>query len=473
MANFLHGVEVVEVNEGARPINVVRSAVIGLIGVAPKGDKNEAVLVNSAKDAAQFGKQVPGYNIPQALDAIIKQGAGTVIVVNALDESTNLTSVTDESVTVEDFSFKTANAPYENGNVVVETDPSGTTYDEGVDYEFDAFGNFTVLKDGGISEGDSLLVDYDYFDESTVDASQLIGEVDGTTGARSGLEVFDEVFNLYGFNPRLLIAPQYSSLDSLRDELIAKAEKFRGRALIDAPKGTTVSDAIAGRGPSGTINFDTSSERVELCYPHVKAYDPATDSYEDRPYSQFLAGIIAATINEDGYWFSASNREILGINGLERRLSASVNDPQTDVNLLNEKGITTIFNSYGSGLRTWGNRNASFPSNSGATTFNSVRLTADVIHDSVEQAMLQFIDRPINNALIEAIKESVNAFLRTLISRGAIIDGNCSFDKDKNPDTEIANGHLTFDIEFMPPTPAERVTFDSYININLLSQLGA
>lgn len=35
---FLHGVEVVEIDSGPRPIQTVRSSVIGLIGTAPNAD---------------------------------------------------------------------------------------------------------------------------------------------------------------------------------------------------------------------------------------------------------------------------------------------------------------------------------------------------------------------------------------------------------------------------------------------------
>lgn len=38
--------------------------------------------------------------------------------------------------------------------------------------------------------------------------------------------------------------------------------------IVDAPVGATVQDVIKGRGPQGTINFNTSSERIILCYPH-------------------------------------------------------------------------------------------------------------------------------------------------------------------------------------------------------------
>jgi phage tail sheath protein FI len=82
--------------------------------------------------------------------------------------------------------------------------------------------------------------------------------------------------------------------------------------------------------------------------------------------------------------------------------------------------------------------------------------------------MLPFLDQPINTALIDAIKETVNAFMRTLIARGALVDGECVFDSAKNPETEIAQGKLLFDFNFMPPVPMERVRFESFVDISLL-----
>lgn len=470
-ANFLHGVETVEVQKGARPVRVVRSAVIGLVGIAPAGPENELTLVQSDTDAAVFGAAVPGFTIPQAIDAIFAQGnAGTILVVNAYDPGKHNTSETDEAVTVEGGAFKTAYAPLANITITDET--GDTTYVDGTDYTHDAFGNFTVLPGGDITEGEALLASYDRLDPAAVEAGDIIGAVDSATDARTGLQVFDLAFSRFGFNPRLLIAPGYSSTAAVTDELITKAGAYRGHAIVDAPKGTAYQDVIEGRGPAGSINFNTSSKRAILCYPHLKAYDAATDSNVDAPYSQYLAGVIAATDLQDGFWFSPSNREISGIVGLEREITASLTDPATQANTLNENGITTVFNSFGSGLRTWGNRSAAFPSSTHVTNFIPVQRTADIIHDSIEQSMLQFVDLPINDALIDAVRGSVNAFLRTLVQRGAIIDGECVYDPAKNPPEEIAAGHITFDISFMPPTPAERITFDSFIDINLLSQLG-
>lgn len=469
-ANYLHGVETIELKKGPVPVQVVKSAVIGLVGIAPKGPKQTLTLVQNAQDAAQFGSELTGFNIPQALAAIFKQGAGTVLVVNTLNDASNLVEVSAETKTVTNAKAKLTHAPIKD--LVVTNNAGSTTYVKGTDYDVDDFGNFVVLNSNTIAEGSTIKATYKRLDASTVNNSQILGSIDTDTDTYTGFKMFDLSFSLFGFTPRLLIAPGYSSLAPIAVEMIAIANKFRGHALLDAPAGTTIADAIAGRGPAGDINFYTSSKRAILCYPMLKAYDTATDANQNRPYSQFLAGVIAATDNAEGYWVSPSNKEIKGIVGVERTISWAINDAQTSANMLNEKGIVTVAAGFGTGIRTWGNRSAAFPSSTSPDNFIPVQRTADILHESLEQAMLQFIDRPINNALIDAIKETVNAFIRTLIGRGALVDGSCTFDIAKNPPTEVAAGHLTFDLTFMPPTPAERITFESFIDINLLKSLG-
>ncbi len=254
--------------------------------------------------------------------------------------------------------------------------------------------------------------------------------------------------------------------------MIALADKLRAMALIDAPAGITVQQAIDGRGPSGTINFNTSSDRAILCFPHVKVYDQETDSEVLTGLASRLAGLMCKVDLDEGYWVSPSNHEIMGITGAERAITARINDASTEANLLNESGICTVFNSFGSGIRFWGNRTAAWPSVTHPKNFINVRRTADVLHESIEYAMLQFIDKPINDQLIDDIRGTVNGFIRTLVQRGALIDGSCDYDPNKNPSTEVAAGHLTFDLTFMPPTPAERISFESFIEINRLAQLG-
>ena len=407
-ASFLHGVETIEITKGARTIQTVKTAVVGIVGTAPidevdaefKTINTPTLILNETEAVKYFGKQKNGFTIPQALQAIFDQGAGIAIVINVFDPAKH------ETV-------------------------------------------------------------------SDVRVADIIGSVDATTGKRTGMKAFEECYSLFGYYPKTIIAPVYCEEATVVTELNTICNKIRAMGIVDAPVGATVQDVITGRGPQGTINFNTSSERIILCYPHLKVYDAESDSIKLQPYSQRLAGVIAAKDVDRGYHWSPSNTEIQGIVGTERQLTSMINDPTSEVNTLNEAGIVTVFNSYGSGFRTWGNRSAAYPSSTHPTNFINVRRTADILHESVEYSMLQFIDYPIDDGLIDSICETVNQFIRTLIGRGALIDGKCSYNEDKNPSTEIANGHLLFDIEFMPPTPAERITFESYIDIELLKSLGA
>jgi len=261
-------------------------------------------------------------------------------------------------------------------------------------------------------------------------------------------------------------------LTAVAADMGASSTQYQAYSLIDAPLGTTLAVALAGRGPSGVINFNTSNKRVIPCWPWLKSYDPATDSVINKPYSQFLAGVIAATDLAEGYWVSPSNHQINGIVGTEVPVSSAINDASTDANTLNAAGITTVFNSFGTGLRVWGNRSAAFPSNTAPVNFIPVGRTADIINESVQLAMLPFVDKPITNGTIDSIRETVNAFLRTLIARGALVDGVCTYDPSLNPPTQVAAGQLVFSLNIMPPTPAERITFNTFIDVSLLKSLG-
>jgi len=482
-ANYLHGVETIEVNDGPVPIQLVKTAVIGLVGTAPvfqaagAPSVNEPTLIlNDRTGAGTFGaSSLPGYTIPQALRAIWDQqinntGCAAVIVLNVFDPSRHKSHI-DSSSSAFDASGTLALKPGVTNLAL--TDSGGTTYIEDADYTLDAaLGVVTRLPAGQIAALATVTASYDYADPSLVTPADVIGDTDPVTGNRGGIQAFQDCMNDFGFLPKLLIAPGFSQLASVARALDVSAQALRAMAYIDAPIGTTFQQALEGRGPNGAIAFDTSSERAILCYPYVQVFDAAQNAYALEPFSQRLAGLTAATDLAFGYWFSPSNKEIQGVTGLERRLTAGVNDPSCDVNLLNEQGICTVFNAYGTGLRSWGNRSAAWPAETAAKNFVPIRRVADIIAESIERASLQFVDQPITQGLIGAISESVNSFLRTLIGRGALVDGRCWYDPANNPPTELGLGHITFNYEIMPPPPAERISYDARVNINLLGELG-
>ena len=471
-ANYLHGIETTEVERGPRAIKVVKSGVIALVGTAPAGPVNALTLSLTEVDGAQFGPEtLDGFSIPRALAGIYDYGAGTVLVINVLDPAVHRSNVVAQARQFGDNDLLQLGHGALQALTLKSAD-GATTYVLGTDYSVTMLtGKVKRLAGGAIAANGQVKADYTHADPSLVTPADIIGAVN-IAGQRSGLKAFADSYNLFGFFPKLFIAPGFSTLNSISVELIAAAEQMGGIAYIDAPIGTTVQQVIAGRGPAGTLNFNTSSDRVRLCYPHVKVYDAATDGERLEPLSIRAAGLRAKVDLDDGYWWSSSNRELVGVIGLERALTARVDDPSSEVNLLNEVGITTVFNSFGTGLRLWGNRTAAWPTDTHPSNFENVLAVGDIIDESIEYFCLQFIDQPTTNAWIDSVSESVNAFLRKLVADGAILDGRCWYDPADNEATELAAGHVTFRRDYMPPTPAERITHKTRVNIDYLKNLG-
>ena len=466
--SFFHGVKIERVSDGFVTIPVTTASVIGLIGIAPQGPINEPILVQSKQAAAQFGLQVPGFGIPKALNAFFQNGASTFIVVNVFNPDTMTATEEDEEQEVVNGQYQLDFAPI--GNAIVVTNMAGdTTYVDGTHYTFDAFGLVTIIDRVTIPDGTDLKTTYDRLDATLVTSAAVIGEVDSANN-RTGLEAFDNAYNLFGFRPRIFTSWNYSEVPVISAAMIAKAAEMNGFAMVDADPDTTLSQAIAGRATAG-IGFDTASQDAALCYPAGRAKNTKTDAVETVPFGPFLAAVWARTIANEGFWVSPSNKAVSGLVGLAQPISYDPFSDTTDANTLNAAGIVTAVTAFGQGIKTWGNRNASFPSAAGALTFLSVQMAQKIIGESVQLASINFIDRPINLAFIDSVLESVNAFLRGLIGEGAIIDGECSFDPQKNPPAQIADGKIVFDLVFMPPTPAEQIVFQKFIDINLLQSL--
>ena len=92
---FLHGVEVLQIDTGARPIQTVRSSVIGLIGTAPDADAaafplNTPVLVARRGEMAGLGE---AGTLQPALDLIYDQAGAVVVVVRVAQDSTETATI--------------------------------------------------------------------------------------------------------------------------------------------------------------------------------------------------------------------------------------------------------------------------------------------------------------------------------------------------------------------------------------------
>lgn len=280
---FLHGVEVIELNDGARPIQTVKSSVIGLVGTAPQGPVNTPTLIlgSRAKAAEIFGENDDAnkdYTIPKALDGIFDQAGAMVVVINVADPS-NPAHLTD-----------------------------------------------------------------DVLDPSKIISADIVGGVDGTTGQYKGVHSLLAANSELGITPRILISPGFThdmpsgNANPVVSELLGIAENLRAVIIADLPN-TNDTDAIDYVG-------DFGSARVYPIYPWVKVLD-SFGAIVEEPASARVAGLIVKSDNERGFWWSPSNLVINGIVGISKPIDFVLGDVNSKANYLNENNIATIIQESG------------------------------------------------------------------------------------------------------------------------------
>ena len=315
-------------------------------------------------------------------------------------------------------------------------------------------------------------------DTGPVTPSDIVGAIDAT-GIRTGLKLFETALGKFGFEPMIYIVPRYSALGAVKQELIAISNKNEAMAYIDTPDGYTFSEVIASRGNAG--DFATLNDGQKLLFPHFlipnpeyvdAASTPEVQRYLNVPMSAFAAGLRAKIDLEEGWHVSSSNHRLTGVEGLDLDLTFALGDPNCEANLLNAAGITTAVNMFGNGIVEWGNYAAGFPGNTNTEAFECVRRTRAIMKRAIQQACIPFIDKSFNNANVDAIRNTVNQYLNGLFSQGKIVYGKCFYRKESNPSNELALGHLTFDIEFTPALPMQRLTFTYKIDLTQLSNIG-
>lgn len=466
--HFLHGVEVIEIDDGARPIQTVKSSVIGLVGTAPKGPVNKPTLILGSRTEAVklFGEPTAGFTIPDALDAIFDQAGAMVVVINVADPS-DATHQTQVSAVSHSFDEKDLIdlEHYTISEVSVINPSDSSVYTENTDYIVDyASGVITRIDGGAITAGASVNVSYKYLDGTKVSNGDVIGGVDGTTGAYKGVQCLLAAQSEAKVQPRILIAPGFTHdrpsdlANPVVAELMGIAERMRAVIIADCPN-STKEEAI-------TYREDWGSARLYTAYPWAKVYNSKTDTIDEHPLSARIAGLIAKSDNERGFWWSPSNMTINGIVGLSKPIDFTLGDANCVANYLNENEVATVIQQ--DGYRLWGNRTTSADPK---WMFLSVRRTADMINDSLLKAHLWAVDRNITKTYVEDVTEGVNNYLRYLKAIGAIIGGKCWADPELNTPDQISQGKVSFDFDFTPPYPAEHITFRSRMIDDYLEEI--
>lgn len=493
--NFLHGVEVIEVDDGTRPIQTVRSSVIGICGTAPDSApevkatlKTGVVASNNAqtwtaKLYGALGNQISLHlkDPKAASQSLAISVTGRSIVASLATNSSSVITTTAaqlktaiEANAAANALVGVANTGASTGASAVVASPRPVYLANGADEPFPLnkpvlvagnqrlaakLGSSGTLPDhmAGIFKQTGAVVIVVRVDEGEDDAetlSNIAGGVDTGTGAYTGVWAFLGAESVVGFCPKILCAPgwtnQYDSPVTTKNAVMAELESIapRLRAVVigDSPN-TNDADAIKVRNLFG-------NKRVYIVDPWVTISKDGVPT--DIPASGYIAGLIARVDNDEGFWVSPSNHEIYGIIGTSRPIDFVLGDSSAQANLLNENDVTTIIRH--DGFRLWGNRTCS--ADPKWAFINKVR-TADMINESLLRAHMWAVDRNITRTYFEDVVEGVNNYLSRLKNQGAIAGGRCWADKDLNTADNIAAGRAVFDFDFSTYSPAERVTFRS------------
>lgn len=506
---FLHGVEVIEVSSGARSVSVPATAVIGIVGTAQYLDAAEfpldtpVLIAGSTKEAARLLSTLPAAiadvvphrvgTLPTSLHQIFQQAATPVVVVRVATVETAAlpavaTSAAEPFVLVDgqtlevsvdggaaqtvaintgDFGDIGAATAVEVASVILAA-VSGVTVDV---FEADKV-RLTTISTGGDSDlgfagdpNDELELAAAAGTAPALDhaltAANIVGGVDVGSGAYTGISALVGAKSVLGMQPRILIAPDFTGIDTVRDALLAAAGKLRAVALLAGPN-TTDADAIAAAGAKDDrrgymVDPGTTSDVVGILGAPMLVNTDAT---------AFVAGTIARNDAENGWWSSPSNTPISGIAYLKRPVDFSLGDPTSRANLLNAGNVATIINE--AGQRLWGNRTMS--TDPRWAFLPNVR-AADVIYDALLAAHLWAVDRSVTKTYLGDVVEGVNAFLSKLVRLGALAGGKCWADPEVNTPDVLATGQVYFDFDFTITPTAERVTFRANPTTDYLTEL--
>ena len=244
----------------------------------------------------------------------------------------------------------------------------------------------------------------------------------------------------------------------MREELKKVTASLRSVAIVADKKGETVENSIKNAG-------STSSSRIFFVHDWVEG----TGNIGEICLSPFVAGLIAKTDSELGFWSSPSNREFNGIKRILNPRTWSMGDKDSEVNRLNEFGVASIIRE--GGFRLWGAR--TLGKNDlveDAHKFLNVRRITDTISDTIDNSMLWAVDKNIGKAYVEQVNEAIDNYLRSLRQDGAIINGKVWASEDNTP-ADIESGKIKFCFDYTPTYPAEQVKIEQIITNKYVGEI--
>lgn len=463
---YKHGVYASEVPTSIIPPVNTTGGLPVVIGTAPvhlatdRVPSNKPVLCYTYAEAvAQFGysKDVKSYTLCEAVKCMFSlYNRAPIVLINVLDPAKHKTTVSDTEITLTDNVAK-IDAAVLMETLVVKKASAGQPLTKGSDYEaeYDSDGVvvITALDGGELADASSVFVTYNKLDASQVDSDDIIGGVDVSTGASSGLECINEVFTVTRLVPGTILAPGWSHEPTVAAVMRAKASNinscFKAITLNDIPTDSVKKYTDV---PNWKNQNNYSGEDQVACWPMVRLGD---DIYH---MSTHLMGVMAQvdSANDDIPYESPSNKS-MQINGLCLADGTEVTLTLDQANYLNGQGVVTALNFIG-GWKAWGNRTCCYPANTDPKdAFISIRRMFNWHAQTFIQTYWAKVDKPTNKRLIQTLLDSENIRLNGLASQQVIIGGRVEFRSDENPTTDLLDGKIKFHTYLTPPVPAREI----------------
>ncbi|WP_369335756.1 phage tail sheath protein [Halomonas sp. ND22Bw] len=485
--DYHHGVRVVEINEGTRPIRTVSTAVIGLVATAPDAAAAVAasLLVDSAaaesgvtytaatagttgnairvryvdpgSASAALAVTVSGQDITVSLATdtegeITSTAAEVATAINGEADASALVTAAEEGtgagvVAASGFQYLTGgeDEPFPLNTPVLVTDPLGAQGDAG------DTGTLARSLDAIADQAKTMIVVVRVA-EGADDAetkTNVIGGVNAS-GKRTGVQSLLAAEGRLGVKPRILGVPELDDAD-VTSELIGVGQKLRAFVYASAGDSTTMEEAAMYRENFG-------AREVMVIWPDFTGWDTATSSTRTHSAVARAMGLRAKADQAIGWHKTLSNMPVNGVTGISQDVFWDLQDPNTDAGYLNSHEVTTLINR--GGYRFWGSRTCSVDP---LFAFENYTRTAQVIADTIAEAHLWAVDKPMHPSLVKDIVEGINAKFREWKRLGYIIDGEAWFDAEINTPEVLKAGKLYIDYDYTPVPPLENLMLQQRI----------
>nr|DAR66832.1 MAG TPA: tail sheath tube [Caudoviricetes sp.] len=268
---------------------------------------------------------------------------------------------------------------------------------------------------------------------------------DEITECKKAVAELTKAKSRFGYNPNLIIAPEYSHEDAVKGEIEKVATRLKATGIVDL-KTQDAAAAIVKMGDFGT-------RRLVVAYPNVKVWDDETNAYVYEGQSARIAGMIAHTdgASEFGYSDSYSNRVMIGVSGTEIDVDFELGETCTADELRSAK-ISTVIRE--SGFRAWGGET----SDQDTIWKDLARVRVfDRISQACQKGVLFAIDKKADQ--LYHAKRSVSELLRGLVGAKVLLGYELSW-SEKNTLANITDGKFYLDVRMQNNPVVKQLTLD-------------